>query len=136
MSLNRLVAKNVFAGCVLFGAAHAAAAVRCAFPLPDVGPLVTEHTLADRALVYALHRFAVMHVEDERYAALVKAVNLFMSLVAEALCAGTGVGFQLRSTRVADEAIRIATCMRSGVDVDVEDLECLLGDHLHNLMIM
>ena len=136
MQHSQVIAKSVFAGCVLFGAANVAAAIRCAFPLPDLGPFDTEYIMVDRVLVSTLHRFTLSHGSDDVYGDLVETINEFMWLVAESECAMTGVGFQFRATRLADDAVRIATFLRTGVDVDVEDLERILGDHVHNMMVM
>ena len=133
---RHVIAKSVIAGCALFGAANAAAAFRCAFPLPDLGPHATDHIVSDRVLVCTLHRFMLTHADDERYAKLVETINQFMALVAESERKMTGVGFQFRCTRLADDAVRIATSLRTGVDVDVEDIGGILGDHLHNMMVM
>ena len=133
---SHVIAKTAFAGCMLFGAAKAAAAIRSAFPLPDLGPHATEYIVHDRVLMCTLHRFTLAHADDDRYAALVETVNRFMSIVAESERSMTGVGFQLRATRLADDAVRIATTLRTGVDVDVEDIGGILGDHLHNMMVM
>lgn len=135
--MNRhVIAKSVIAGCLLLGTANAAAAIRCAFPLPDLGPHATEHILSDRVLVCTLHRFTLVHADDDRYAALVETINSFMSVVAESERSMTGVGFQFRATRLADDAVRLATALRTGVDVDVEDIGGILGDHLHNMMVL
>lgn len=133
---RQVIVKSVVAGCVLFGAANAAASIRNAFPLPDLGPYETEYILADRVLVSTLHRFTVAHADEEGYAELVETINKFMCVVAESERAMTGVGFQFRATRLADDAVRIATRLRTGVDVDVEDIEGILGDHLHNMMVL
>ena len=135
MSQSRVLV-TVVAGCTLYGAANALAAFRSSFPLPDIGPHAAEHIIPDRVLVCALYRFTLSHREDPRYAALVNYINEFMMVVAESERAGSGVGFQFRATRLADDAIRIATELRAGVDVDVEDISAILTDNLHNIMVL
>ena len=130
------IAKNIIAGCMLFGAAAGVSAIRNSFPLPDLGPRATMHITNDRDLACTIHRFTLSHGDDDRYDALVDTISAFMHLVSKAENAGTGVGFQIRGTRLTDDAVRIASSLRSGIDADVEDLEGILRDHLHNIMIL
>jgi len=111
------------AGCALFGAAAGVAAIRNSFPLPDIGTSATADILHDRVLACTLHRFTLTNGEDDQYAALVDTISAFMSLITKANHAGTWVGFQFRATRLVDDAVRIATSLRSGADVDVKDLD-------------
>ena len=135
MSSSRAIAKTVLAGCALLGAANAAAAFRGSFALPEIGADANENVLSDRMLVLVLHRFFLSDREATQYVELIQCINLFMEIVAASEQSGTGVGFQFRAARLSDDAIQIATKLRTGVDADVEDLSSILSDHLYNIMV-
>lgn len=134
--MHRKAISTVIAGCALYGAAAGVAAIRNSFPLPELGPHATADIMNDRALASTLHRFTLTNGEDDEYASLVDTIGHFMRLVSTADGAGTGVGVQFHATRLADEAVRLATSLRSGADVDVDDLDGILRDHLYNIMLL